>query len=222
MENARFLPRINHAGHQVVGSDLKMRMDRTGRSMPTAFPSPYDAPAKLLAVDGHCGLLAAWCVIRYYHRRTSTDQLIRMCGYTRRYGVSTVGLAVALSEHGLDVTFHTEPDLAMKGLERRFYQRARDLQIPVLPPVSLRELVAHTAAGHIPIVLHETTRGQAHFSPLLGQRRGRLLLPHSDGGSMSRGQFIKRWRAPEILQQCVIVKGPSSQRVARAEMASLK
>ena len=154
--------------------------------MTAAFPTLYDAPAKLWAVDGHCGLLAAWCVIRHFRRRTSADRLIQQCGYTRRHGVFTIALATALNEHGLDVTFHTEPDLDMNPLERRFYQSARVLRIPVLPPISVRELLAHTAAGRVPIVFHNTPTGQGHFSPLLGERCGRLILPHSESGGMSR------------------------------------
>ena len=119
----------------------------------------------------------------------------------------TIALATALREHGLDVTFHSDPDPDMKPQERRFYQRARALRIPLLPPVSVRELLAHTDAGCVPIVFHDTPSGQGHFSPLVGERRGRLMLPHSDGGGMSRRQFARRWSAPEICRQCVIVRG---------------
>jgi len=164
---------------------------------------------KLLAIDGHCGLLAAWCVLRYFRRRTSADRLIRTCGYTRRYGVFTIGLATALRDHDLEVIFHTEPDSDMKPQEKRFYQKAGALQIPILPPITVRALLANTVAGHVAIVFHNTQSGQGHFSPLLGERRGRLILPHSDGGSMTRSEFTKHWSAPEILRQCVIVKRPT-------------
>lgn len=175
--------------------------------MNIALPPFNAAPAKLLAVDGHCGLLAAWCVIRHYQRRTSADRLIQACGYTRRYGVFTIGLATALWEHGLDVLFHSDPDPDMKPQERRFYLRARTLQIPLLPATSVTALLAHVEAGHVPIVFHDTPSEQGHFSPLLGERRGRLSLPHSDGGGMSRRQFTRWWSAPEICRQCVIVRG---------------
>ena len=176
--------------------------------MPASFPNLFDAPAKLWAVDGNCGLLAAWCVIKHYRRRTSADRLIRACGHTRRYGVFTIALATALREHGLDVTFHSQPDSDVKPLEQKFYRRAQDLQIPVLHPVSLPELLLHTSAGHVPIVFFDTPSGQGHFSPLLGERRGRLILPHSNSGDMSRKVFSTYWNAREVLRQCVIIKGP--------------
>jgi hypothetical protein len=104
----------------------------------TSLPAPHHAPARLLALEGPCGLLAAWCVLRHFGRRTSAERLIEACGYTRRYGVFTIGLATALREHGLDVSFHSAPDSDMKPLERRLYHRAHVLQIPVLAPVSAR------------------------------------------------------------------------------------
>src|SRR5881394_4304491 len=58
-----------------------------------------------------CGLcmgIAAWCVITRYRRRTSADRLIQACGYSRRYGVFTVGLATALWERRWVVRKHTE------------------------------------------------------------------------------------------------------------------
>jgi hypothetical protein len=179
--------------------------------MITAFPSPWDAPEKLLAVEGHCALIAAWCVIKHYRRRTSADRLIRMCGHTPPNGVFPVGLAVALMQHGLDVTFHTEPDPDMEPLEVRFYQRAQAMRLPVLPPVTIRELLAEAAVGHIPIVHFDTANGEAHTTPLLGEWRGRLVLSLWDESSLSKSQFAKSWTAPKILRQCIIVRGRSIQ-----------
>jgi hypothetical protein len=132
---------------------------------------------------------------------------MRACGYTPRYGVFTIALATALREHGLEITFHSDSDPDMKPLERRFYRRAQNLQIRVLPPVTLPELLGHAAAGCVPIVFYDTPSGEAHFSPLLGEERGRLILPMSDGGSMTKQQFLRYWSGPEILGQCVIVRG---------------
>jgi len=74
------------------------------------FPSYADAPSSLLAADGHCGLLTAWTVLRYFGKRVSATKVIKACRYTRRYGVFTIGLATALAEHGLSVKFHTQRD----------------------------------------------------------------------------------------------------------------
>ncbi len=178
--------------------------------MITTFPSPWDAPEKLLGMEGHCALITAWCVLTHYRRRTSANRLIRVCGHTRPHGVFPVGLAVALMQHGLDVTFHTEPDPNIEPLELRFYQRAEALRLPVLPPVTVGELLAHTATGHIPIVHFDTASGEAHTTPLLGERRGRLVLSLWDQGSLSKSQFTKSWTAPKILRQCIIVRGRSA------------
>src|SRR2546426_1160833 len=74
------------------------------------FPDWCDAPEELLAMEGHCGLLAAWAVLRHFGKRISVPKLVRACGYTKRHGVFTVGLAAGLKEHGLRVSFHSDPD----------------------------------------------------------------------------------------------------------------
>jgi hypothetical protein len=169
--------------------------------------SQCDAPEGLWSYGGNCGLLAAWVAIKHYHRRTCSYRLTRMCGYTKRHGVFTIGLAVALREHGLDVQFHSDPDPDMKPIEGRFYSKARGLKIPILPAVSLGTLLQHIEGGHLPIVFFDTPEGDGHFSPLVGQKRGALLLPHVESGRMSRRTFLRRWSAPAILRQCVVVTG---------------
>src|SRR6266545_7912998 len=140
------------------------------------FPDYSDAPAELLAVDGHCGPLAAWTVLRHFRKRTSAAKLLKACRYTRRHGVFAIGLAVALREHGLAVTFHTDPDRSPTSQERFLYARARHLGIAIEPALSLRAALAAAARGSVPIVLFQADR-DPHFSPLIGRRRGRLLLP---------------------------------------------
>jgi hypothetical protein len=58
------------------------------------FPEWWEAPQEILGIDGHCGLLAAWSVLRHFGKRISVPKLVKACGYTKRHGVFTVGLAV--------------------------------------------------------------------------------------------------------------------------------
>lgn len=141
------------------------------------FPDYADAPRKLLATDGHCGLLAAWTVLRHFGKRVSAARLIKACRYTRRHGVFTIGLATALAEHGLSVQSHSNRDPRPTPLERRLYRRARELGVPILPATSLRRLAASFARRSVPIVFWDTATGVGHSSPLLGVRRGRSACP---------------------------------------------
>src|SRR5690242_11833362 len=115
--------------------------------------SLWDAPAALLDADGHCGLLAAWVVLRYFRRRTSSARLLRATGFVPSHGVFSVALACALHEYGLDVRFYTDPDHAIDSAEVPFYDQARRIGILCQPAAAIDVLLSHLAAGHIPIVL---------------------------------------------------------------------
>ena len=60
------------------------------------FPEWWEAPDELFNIDGHCGLVAAWVVLRHFEKRISVPHLVKACRYTKRHGVFTVSLAAAL------------------------------------------------------------------------------------------------------------------------------
>ena len=180
------------------------------------FPSYADAPSSLLAADGHCGLLTAWTVLRYFGKRVSATKVIKACRYTRRYGVFTIGLATALAEHGLSVQFHTQRDPQPTPLERRLYRRAHQLGISICPAMTLTRLAATVKCGSIPVVFWNTPDDVGHFSPLLGVRRGRVLLPNTMSGSTSVAEFEYGWRQPGIMKQAIVVGRPPNIRLERS------
>ena len=53
-------------------------------------------------MDGHCGLIAAWQVLLHYGRRVAPARIASACGYTKRHGVFTIGLAAGLKALGLE------------------------------------------------------------------------------------------------------------------------
>jgi hypothetical protein len=81
--------------------------------------------------------------------------------------------------------------------------------LPVRPVVRLADLLKAARPNQIAIVLYDGARGEGHVSPLLGQRRGRVVLPYDDDGWLDQRTFNRRWRAPESLRQCVIVTSRS-------------
>ena len=168
------------------------------------FPDWSDAPEELVAMEGHCGLIAAWTILRHFGKRVSVPKLVTTCGYTKRHGVFTVGLAAGLKEHGLRVSFHSDPDIEIGWFERRCYARAYHLGILAAPALDLPNVLRERTRGRIPIVFFNTPSDVGHFSPLLGIRNGELRLPLADGGKMSEDDFLKRWTEPKILRQCVI------------------
>ena len=169
------------------------------------FPKWHEAPEELLKMDGHCGLLAAWSALHYFGKAVATPDLVASLRHSKRLGIFTVDIAASLKEHGLAVSFHSEPDNDIRRYESRGYARARRLGISVKPALSLPELLRERRAGKIPIVLFNTEFDSGHFSPLLSRRNGMLSLSYSKHGSMPTDEFLAAWTAPRILRQCVIV-----------------
>ena len=168
------------------------------------LPNWWEAPRALLETDGHCGLLAAWIVLRYFRKRVSAQNVTKASGYTKRHGVFTVGLATCLKMHGLQVSFHTDPDPQIGPFEKRCYGRAARLGILPHPALELSALSLALRRGCIPIVLFNSESDVGHFSPLLGIRRGSAILPLADEEKMPMNRFLARWSEPGIQRQCVI------------------
>ena len=116
------------------------------------FPDWWEAPDELFRIDGHCGLVAAWVVLRYFGKRVSVPNLVEACRYTKRHGVFAVSLAAALKTQGLSVSFHSERDAQIGGFERRCYAYARRLGIVAEAPLELSEVLRRRKHGNIPIV----------------------------------------------------------------------
>ncbi len=168
------------------------------------FPQWWDAPERLLAMEGHCGLLAAWAVLGYFGKRISLPKLVLACSYTKRHGVFPVGFAAGLKEHGLQVSFHSDLDIHVGGFEKRCYARANRVGVLVEPALELPAVLRERKRGRIPIMFFNTSSDVGHFSPLLGLHNGELTVPLVKGGKMSEGDFLDRWSEPVILRQCVI------------------
>lgn len=169
------------------------------------FPKWWEAPDELFGIDGHCGLVTAWTVLRYFGKCVSVSKLVEECRYTKRHGIFTVSLAAALKMYRLSISFHSDPDVHIGGFEQRCYAHARRVGIVAQPALELSEVLRQRRRGRIPIVLFNTPANCWHFSPLLGRRNGTLRLPLAEGGRMSENEFVSRWSEPGILRQCVIV-----------------
>lgn len=173
----------------------QMAMDR--------FPSYDDAPRAFFALDGNCGPVSVWMLLRHFRRRTSSERIIRLCRYTKRHGTFTIALAIALREHGLRVHFHTEVDPAPMPIERRLYKTAEKSGVMMGEALRVDQLLARIRRGEVAIVCCDTDTGDGHFSPLLGVEQDRLILPYTDQGGMDVEEFERRWTAPGICRQCV-------------------
>lgn len=173
--------------------------------MIVSFPSSSDAPLELLLLDGNCGPVTLWGVLKYFKKRASTTQIIEACRHTKKYGAFTIGLAVALHDSGLSVRFYSDPDPNPPFIEARFYRMAVQKDIQIERAISLSSLLSRIDKENIGVVFYNTVENRGHFSPLLGVKDGELVLPYSNEGFIASKKFLKLWKAPEIFRQCLIV-----------------
>jgi hypothetical protein len=128
---------------------------------------------------------------------------------TAQHGTFTIGMAVGLSELGLTVAMHTDPDPAPNATERKLYATARRLGIPIRPAVPLAFLLDHLSPQCIPLVFYDETGGDGHFSPLFGVRRGSVDLPYANS-QVSPRTFARRWRAAGVYRQSLLTSSTRS------------
>ena len=128
-------------------------------------------------------------------------------------GVFTIGIAVALAEHRLQVEFLSDPDPDVQPMERRLYARARRLGVEFRPAVGIRQLTVALRQGRHPIVFYRAIDGEGHFSPVAAISNGFVELPHDNRGRLSVARFRIAWREPGFLRQTVIATRPPNQRL---------
>jgi hypothetical protein len=168
-------------------------------SQSEAFPTVCSAPEQLSHLSGACGPVSLWLVLTRHGIRAEPREILLRCKYTDEFGSFAVCLADALQYFGLRVRFHTDPDSSPHADEQEAYGR-----IATLPATSIPKLVKEASAGASVIVSYLARGGEGHFSPLVGVKANKVLLPYSAEGSMLRSEFGKRWRASGILRQAVI------------------
>lgn len=170
-----------------------------------SFPNHFDAPNKLLQLESNCGLITAWCILKYFKKRTSSEKLIKLCRYTKKHGTFTIALAVALKKHGLNVTFFSDTDPKPHLIENQSYRIAKNIGVNIQPAIRLELLLESININKIAAVLYNTAENYGHLTPLLGINGNNLILPYSDEGFMLKQEFLVRWNEPEIYRQSLIV-----------------
>jgi len=124
--------------------------------------------------------------------------------------VFTIGIAVALAEHGLEVVFHSDPDPDIHPFERALYARARRLGMSVEPAINISRLSTEVAHGSVPVVFYRTAAGEGHFSPVAGIGSRRIVLPNDVEGRLSIARFRRAWRQTGFPRQVVIASRPAA------------
>lgn len=169
------------------------------------FPDTSSIPDTLLALPGHCGPVSAWMVLAYFSLDVPAVAVVQACRHSAETGTFMIALAVALHDAGLRTVFYTDPDERPHAIEQRCYRLARARGIPIRPALGVEQALAQINSAQIGIVCYGTPEGEGHISPLIGREDDAVLLPYHAGGRLDVETFARRWRAPEILRQLILV-----------------
>lgn len=178
----------------------------------TTFPHWVNAPSALLGLDGHCGPLAVWGVLRHLRVRTSAPSLIRALRHSTK-GVFTISIAVVLAEYGLEVAFHSDTDPDIQPLEHQLYAKARRLGVSIEPAASVQYLASAVRNERVPVVFYRLLNGEGHFSPMLGVCDKHVVLPYGNPERLTVETFRRAWRRPGFPRQVVIASRPAKRRL---------
>ncbi|MDH5694408.1 MAG: C39 family peptidase [Gammaproteobacteria bacterium] len=167
------------------------------------YPSIRDIPKKLRELEGNCGPISVWMVLERNGIEADPEEIIVRCGHNLEYGSFSICLANALYEYGLSVEFYSDHDPKPQTAEIEAYKKAQD-RFSVNKALSLTSLLRKVEKGSSCIVSYATWGGEGHFSPVVSSKTNKVVLAYETNYEMLKSVFRYRWRAPEILRQCVV------------------
>lgn len=168
------------------------------------FPRAVDAPASLRALEGSCGPVAAWQVLKHFGYEIDISELLDRSQFDSEVGAYAIGLAVALAEYGLRVFFYSDADPEPGPVELALHRRAKSLGVTFRPGADLVGLDYDMGQGEgVAVLLYEANNAIPHFTPFLALQDGELVAPN-EGDGLVIGDIESRRSAPGIYRQAVL------------------
>ena len=170
-----------------------------------SFPPIDRAPREYKGLDGGCGVLATWGVLKYFNRPVDVPELITRCEYSKKDGVLAVAIALALHHYGLNVEYFSDPDPHSNELEKKLTQKASILGLGPRPSIGIEDLLNKLSTSAVSIVLYRSRIWIPHLSPLIGSTSGgELILPYGEPPQVSKEEFERQWNGERIYRTCIV------------------
>ena len=123
-----------------------------------------DIPEQLQNLPANGGIYAVWMVFQHYGVDLEINDLVKLCRHNEEEGTSTISLAVALQQLGLNVSFYTDPDLDLQPTEQWFYQKAAGMNISIEAAIEYDQILQATEQGKFVIAYYDTLEGVGNHS----------------------------------------------------------
>lgn len=161
-------------------------------------------PEQLQNLPANCGIYAVWMVFQHYGVDLEIADLVQLCRHSEEEGTSTISLAVALKQLGLDVSFYTEPDPDLQPTEAWFYQKAKEMKIAIEPAIGYQEILKAIERGQFVLVYYDTLDGIGNHSLIYSADEQEVCFFDSFD-AMPVEIFEKQRRVEGICRQVIVI-----------------
>jgi len=162
-------------------------------------------PKQLRELGGGCGVVSAWIVLRLFHKRVKSIDLIRQCRYTENDGVFMISLAVAIKQNGINVELYKDFDPNPDPLEIQGFLDAEKIGVKIFPAIPIFNASTFINEKKVVIALYDAEDGLAHISPISSINKNKVTLMYDLEDEVEINEFELRRSAPGICRQLIIV-----------------
>ena len=163
-----------------------------------------EIPEQLQNLPANCGIYAVWMVFQHYGIHLEIDDLVQLCRHTPEDGTSTISLAVALKQLGLEVRFTTAFDPDIQETEQWFYQQAEKMQIAIEPALDYAQILEAVGQGKFVIAYYDTLDGIGNHS-LIYSADAQEVCFFDSFDAMPVDIFEQQRQIEGICQQVIII-----------------
>ena len=140
-----------------------------------------------------------WMVAKALGRDLDSNTIIRAC-QCDSYGVWPTRLALAFQELGFKVEYRAHSVVAE---EPALHAEAKSKNLPILPPMLLRDLLKLPA---ITIITYDVVEGGPHFTPALPIANDCVYLPLDYDAPIQAIQIVERQRRKADLETITVFR----------------
>lgn len=163
-----------------------------------------EIPDELAELEANCGIYAVWMLLQHIGIDADIRQLMDVCAYNEN-GTTTIGLAVGLKKFGFHVSFYTDVDSDLQEQEKRSYEEAKNLNLPILPSILYSDIQQAFEENKFVIVYYDTLDGVGNHSLIYDMNESEISFFDSFD-AMSADVFEQQRCVEGICRQVIIVE----------------
>ena len=163
-----------------------------------------DIPEQLQDLPANGGIYAIWMLFQHYEVDLEIADLIELCHHNEVEGTSTISLAVALKQLGLQVSFYSDPDPDLQPTEQWFYSKAEEMNLSIQSSIEYAQILQAIEQGKFVIAYYDTLEGVGNHS-LIYSADSKEVCFFDSFDAMSVDVFEQQRQVEGICRQVIII-----------------